>query len=90
LVQLIFIVNFCSSIFIGKKIGRNPWNSTTMEWDTPSPPGHGNFDKPIAAYRGPYEYSVPGAPEDFTPQSQPTAATLQTPHTGEPALAPAH
>ena len=35
----------------------------------PSPPiGHGNFAEPPAVYRGPYEYSEPGAPRDFTPQ----------------------
>ncbi len=89
LFQLVFIFNFFSSLFFGKKVGRNPWEATTLEWDTPSPPGHGNFDHPIAVYRGPYEYSVPGAPEDFTPQSQPTAATHAT-HGSEPALAPAH
>jgi cytochrome c oxidase subunit 1 len=88
--QFIFIFNFFVSIFAGKKCGRNPWHATTVDWDTPSPPGHGNFDKAIAVYRGPYEYSVPGAPEDYTPQTQPTAATQ--PHTlgGGPELAPAH
>ncbi len=74
-VQLIFIFNFVWSIFKGQKVGRNPWDATTLEWQAPSPPPHGNFDRPIAVYRGPYEYSVPGAPTDFTPQSQPTAAT---------------
>ncbi len=89
LVQVIFIINFFYSMFFGKKVGRNPWDATTVEWDTPSPPGHGNFDKPIAVYRGPYEYSVPGAPTDFTPQTQPTAATQAAP-VGGPELAPAH
>ena len=88
LVQLIFIVNFFYSIFLGRKVGRNPWHATTLEWDAPSPPPHGNFDTPIAVYRGPYEYSVPGAPEDFTPQSQPTAATQSVPLAGEPAWLP--
>jgi len=69
--QLPFIYNFFSSIWVGKKVGRNPWDATTLDWDTPSPPPHGNFDKEIAIYRGPYEYSVPGAPTDFTPQSEP-------------------
>ncbi len=35
------------------------------------PPPHGNFLKPVVVYRGPYEYSVPGAPNDFTPQDEP-------------------
>jgi cytochrome c oxidase subunit 1 len=71
LTQLIFIFNFFWSMFAGRKAGRNPWDSTTLEWDTPTPPPHGNFDHPIAVYRGPYEYSVPGADKDFSPQSEP-------------------
>ena len=72
--QVFFIVNFFWSIFRGRKVPNdNPWDATTLEWDTPSPPPHGNFIKPIAVYRGPYEYSVPGADKDFTPQSEPPA-----------------
>lgn len=69
--QIFFIINVIGSIFFGKKVtSDNPWEATTLEWDTPSPPGHGNFTKHIEVYRGPYEYSVPGASKDFTPQSQ--------------------
>jgi cytochrome c oxidase subunit 1 len=74
LAQLPFIFNFFWSIFKGRKTGRNPWNATTMEWQAPSPPPHGNFDTELHAYRGPYEYSVPGADKDFTPQTEPPAA----------------
>ena len=49
----------------------NPWGSTTLEWQTPTPPPHGNFPEPIEAHRGPYEYSTPGADKDFTPQTEP-------------------
>lgn len=69
LAQLPFIWNFFTSLFIGERADRNPWQSTTLEWDTPTPPPHGNFDKPVEVFRGPYEYSVPGAETDFTPQS---------------------
>ena len=73
-IQLIFVFNFCWSMFRGKKVtSDNPWNATTLEWDTPTPPPHGNFIKPITVYRGPYEYSVPGADKDYTPQSEPPA-----------------
>jgi len=73
-VQLIFVFNFFWSIFRGRKVPNdNPWDATTLEWDTPSPPPHGNFIKPITVYRGPYEYSVPGADKDFSPQSEPPA-----------------
>jgi cytochrome c oxidase subunit 1 len=70
--QLIFIFNFFWSAFAGRKVPNdNPWDATTLEWDTPTPPPHGNFIKEIIVYRGPYEYSVPGAAKDFTPQSEP-------------------
>jgi len=72
LVQFIFIFNFFWSIWRGRKVPNdNPWDATTLEWDTPTPPPHGNFTKEIVVYRGPYEYSVPGADKDFTPQSEP-------------------
>jgi cytochrome c oxidase subunit 1 len=72
LAQLPFIVNLFWSIKYGKKIeSDNPWQATTLEWETPTPPPHGNFVKEIKVYRDPYEYSVPGAKEDFSPQAQP-------------------
>jgi cytochrome c oxidase subunit 1 len=68
--QIPFIFNFFWSIWRGKKTSDNPWDSTTLEWAAPSPPPHGNFAHPPTVYRGPYEYSVPGADTDFTPQCQ--------------------
>ena len=70
LFQIFFIINFFMSIWRGEKTTNNPWEATTLEWETPSPPPHGNFVTPPEANRGPYEYSVPGAPSDFTPQGQ--------------------
>ncbi len=71
--QIFFIFNVFWSIKFGRKVtSDNPWEATTLDWATPTPPPHGNFDRPIAVYRGPYEYSVPGAPRDFSPQDQPT------------------
>ena len=80
LAQLPFIFNFFWSMFYGKKVtSDNPWDATTLEWETPTPPGHGNFIKPIHVYRGPYEYSVPGADKDYSPQAEaPAGATLPT------------
>jgi len=69
--QAPFIVNFFLSLKTGQKVGENPWDSTTLEWAAPSPPGHGNFLTEPVVYRGPYEYSVPGAAKDFTPQFEP-------------------
>ena len=71
-VQLPFIVNLFWSVKHGEKVkSDNPWQATTLEWETPTPPPHGNFTKEVKVYRDPYEYSVPGAKEDFTPQAQP-------------------
>jgi cytochrome c oxidase subunit 1 len=68
LFQLPFIFNFFWSMKNGEKTVENPWQATTIEWASPSPPPHGNFLEAPQAYRGPYEYSVPGAAKDFTPQ----------------------
>ena len=69
LAQVFFIVNFFVSLKQGEKVEDNPWQGTTLEWATTSPPlGHGNFEGPITVYRGPYEYSVPKAKRDFSPQ----------------------
>ena len=68
--QLPFILNIVLSLINGEKVGRNPWDATTVEWSAPSPPvPHANFEGPIEIYRKPYEYSVPGATKDFSPQT---------------------
>ena len=75
LVQLPFIFNFFWSIWFGKKTeSDNPWQATTLDWQTPTPPPHGNFSTPPVVTRGPYEYSVPGAEADFIPQNAPKTA----------------
>jgi cytochrome c oxidase subunit I len=67
--QVPFIINFWFSLKGGKKTtSDNPWDATTMEWATPTPPPHGNFLFEPVAHRGPYEYSVPGHNTDFYPQ----------------------
>ena len=72
LAQIPFIINLFWSIKHGEKVkSDNPWHSTTLEWQTPTPPPHGNFARPPHIYRGPYEYSVPGHDTDFTPQNEP-------------------
>ena len=70
LAQIPFVLNIIISLS-GKLTGeRNPWDSTTIEWSAPSPPlPHVNFDSEIEVYHGPYEYSVPGREEDFSPQT---------------------
>ena len=77
--QLILAFNFFWSMYRGRKATeRNPWQATTLEWATPTPPvEHGNFDTVPVVYHRPYEFSVPGADEDFIPQFQPPAETPQ-------------
>jgi cytochrome c oxidase subunit I len=84
LAQIPFIINFCFSWKYGRKVSDNPWESTTLEWQAPSPPPHGNFIGPVVAYRGPYEYSVPGAPTDYTPQGEPPASDHKVHISGPP------
>ena len=69
LAQIPFCINFFVSMFAGKKIKNdNPYDATTLEWATPTPPPHGNFTFDVAAYRGPYEYSRDDHEGDFFPQ----------------------
>jgi cytochrome c oxidase subunit 1 len=82
--QIPFIINLFWSMKHGEKVGDNPWNSTTLEWQTPTPPPHGNFIHTPTVYRGPYEYSVPGHATDFTPQNEPPAG-LHAPQISTPA-----
>jgi cytochrome c oxidase subunit I len=70
--QMVFLFNLVWSLFKGKIAPANPWHATTLEWQTPeTPPGHGNWGKQLpVVYRWAYDYSVPGAKEDFIPQNQ--------------------
>ena len=84
--QLIFLFNFFYSMYRGRVASLNPWRSNTLEWTTPLHPGHGNWPGEIpAVYRWPYDYSKPGASEDFIPQTVPLSATPESnlPHEQE-------
>ncbi len=70
--QLVFLYNFFSSIFYGKRTVQNPWRSTTLEWTAPIEHMHGNWPGEIPhVHRWPYDYSKPGHEEDFVPQHIP-------------------
>jgi len=71
--QFIFLFNLFWSMAKGKKASDNPWEATTLEWITATPPPHDNFggQTPVV-HNGPYEYSVPGAPRDFLMQTDPS------------------
>jgi len=77
-VQMVFLFNLIWSLTKGKPAGPNPWKATTLEWQTPdTPPKHGNWGAKLpVVYRWAYDYSVPGAKEDFIPQNQPVDARL--------------
>ncbi|MFN2533083.1 MAG: cbb3-type cytochrome c oxidase subunit I [Pyrinomonadaceae bacterium] len=69
-VQLLFYINVFWSMFKGKRATDNPWEATTLEWNTATPPPHDNFAGVLpTVYRGPYEFAVPGAPNDFMMQT---------------------
>ncbi|MFZ5551853.1 MAG: cytochrome c oxidase subunit I [Bacteroidota bacterium] len=70
--QGIFLFNFFYSVFRGPKAVQNPWKSNTLEWTAPVEHIHGNWHGPIPeVHRWPYDYSKPGAEEDFIPQNVP-------------------
>jgi cytochrome c oxidase subunit 1 len=79
LAQIPFIINFFWSIKHGRKVNDNPWEATTLEWTAPNRPPHGNFVTTPVAYRGPYEYSLPGRDGDFTMQNEPVTPTERAP-----------
>ncbi|NOX49216.1 MAG: cytochrome c oxidase subunit I [Gammaproteobacteria bacterium] len=81
--QIFFLINLFTSYFRGKLAGPNPWEATTLEWQTAdTPPKHGNFGEELpVVYRWAYDYSVPNADLDYIPQNvspsdlkKPTAA----------------
>ena len=70
--QFIFLFNLFWSMKFGKQAADNPWEATTLEWTTSTPPPHDNFGGHLpVVYNGPYEYSVPGAAKDFIMQTDP-------------------
>ncbi|MEJ2882655.1 cytochrome c oxidase subunit I [Pedobacter sp. GR22-6] len=79
LAQVAFLWNFFYSIFRGKKAPQNPWGANTLEWTTPVEHLHGNWPGEIpTVYRWPYDYSKPGAEEDFIPQTVPFSQTMSS------------
>ncbi|HZU99027.1 MAG TPA: cbb3-type cytochrome c oxidase subunit I [Planctomycetota bacterium] len=70
--QLVFAYNFVRTLASRPTNVQNPWNATTLEWATSSPPPHENFPAIPVVCRGPYEYSSPAvADRDFIAQNEP-------------------
>lgn len=79
--QLIFIFNFFYSIWRGPKASQNPWKANSLEWTTPVEHLHGNWPGEIpVVHRWAYDYSKPGAQEDFIPQNVPLAEGEESGH----------
>ncbi|MBN7796437.1 cytochrome c oxidase subunit I [Parahaliea mediterranea] len=85
--QLLFLVNVFWSLRHGERAPRNPWGATSLEWQTPDvPPHHGNWGPQLpAVYRWAYDYSVPGADQDFIPQNHPVSDDERSNAPGGPA-----
>ena len=69
--QLVFLYNVVRSLTKGEKTDGNPWKATSLEWLTPqTPPVHGNWGPTLpVVYRWAYDYSVPGAKDDYLTQT---------------------
>jgi len=71
--QLLFLVNIFWSLRRREPAGHNPWDATSLEWQTEHvPPHHGNWGAELPkVYRWAYDYSVPGSELDYIPQNHP-------------------
>jgi cytochrome c oxidase subunit 1 len=75
LAQVPFVFNVIWSLAAGRPAPDNPWDATTLEWATGSPPPHLNWGPSVPrVHRGAYEYSVPGERQDWLPQALAVAA----------------
>jgi cytochrome c oxidase subunit 1 len=77
--QFIFLINLFYSRFWGPKASDNPWEATTLEWDTTSPPPFDNFGgRHLTVFNAPYEYNVDGSKGDYIMQTSPEKAVERT------------
>ena len=70
--QFIFLYNLIHSRFAGKPAPDNPWEGTSLEWSTATPPPHNNFgDKLPEVFHDPYQYGVESSAGDYVMQTSP-------------------
>jgi cytochrome c oxidase subunit I len=71
--QFIFLYNLIHSRFWGKRAPDNPWESTSLEWATPTtPPPFDNFGGKLpVVYHDPYQFAVQGSAGDYVMQNSP-------------------
>ena len=72
--------NIIKTLKTGKMAPKNPWKANSLEWHTSTvPPEHGNFGEKLpVVHRWPYDFSVPGAKDDFIPQTTPPSEVAHT------------
>ena len=74
--QLIFLWNLIWSRFRGPIASENPWEATSLEWSTSSPPPFDNFGgRRMVVYRGPNEYGIDEGGLDYGMQTSPTKSS---------------
>lgn len=70
--QLIFLGNLIYSRFWGKTAPDNPWEATSLEWITASPPPFDNFGGTLpVVYHDPYQYGIESSTGDYVMQNSP-------------------
>jgi cytochrome c oxidase subunit I len=70
--QFIFLYNLIHSRYWGKAAPDNPWEATSLEWSTPTPPPFDNFGgKHPVVYHDPYQYGVKSSTGDYVMQASP-------------------
>jgi cytochrome c oxidase subunit 1 len=71
--QFIFLYNLIHSRFWGEPAPDNPWQSTTLEWATPTtPPPYDNFGGKLpVVYHDPYQYGIESSTGDYVMQNSP-------------------
>jgi cytochrome c oxidase subunit 1 len=70
--QLIFLYNLIHSRFWGKPAPDNPWEATSLEWSTATPPPWDNFGGKLpVVYHDPYQYGVQSSVGDYVMQASP-------------------
>jgi cytochrome c oxidase subunit 1 len=70
--QFIFLYNLIHSRFRGQVAPDNPWEATSLEWSTPTPPPFDNFGgKHPVVYHDPYQYGVKTSTGDYVMQASP-------------------
>jgi cytochrome c oxidase subunit I len=68
--QIVFVINLIYSRFKGAVAPDNPWQGTSLEWATSSPPPWDNFGGRLpVVYHDPYQYGIEGASGDFVMQN---------------------